>query len=124
MKVFVFILFIVIRLEASTPACHNTANSSYCSYTGTIKKLYVNKYDSILIYFNTNISIDTAKKFGFTILNGSAAVVKIKENPEFAKLFYSTALTPLASNKKVSMQMTSTSDGYLQADRIWLDNSQ
>ncbi|WP_251359709.1 hypothetical protein [Kangiella sp. TOML190] len=46
--------------------------------------------------------------------------MSLDDNPEFAKLFYSTALSANAQNKKVSIQMRGTYDGYLKADRIWL----
>jgi hypothetical protein len=55
-----------------------------------------------------------------TIHNGGAAAFKIDAAPEFAKMFYSTALSAQATNRNVGIQMRGVDSGYLGFDRIWL----
>ena len=107
---------------ADKPSC--TANSGgYCQYTGYVKQIYVNKSGMILIYYDTPFDTEQdADVAGYSLgLGGrSAAVVLVSENPEFAKLFYSTALSAQATKRKITIQMRGTHSGYLKADRIWL----
>ena len=104
---------------AAKPTCSPNYNG-YCSYTGTVDRIYINSGNLILIYFDERIEISEASKAGLSITETSAAAYKVNDNPEFAKLFYSTALAAQASKRKVSIQMRSTLNGYLKFDRIWL----
>ena len=66
------------------------------------------------------LSPNIPSEAGFAIKKRSASAFNVKENPEFAKLFYSTALTAQASGRNVTIQMRGSQSGYLKFDRIWL----
>jgi hypothetical protein len=104
---------------AAKPTC-TSAHGGYCSYRGTVANIYVNAGDTILIYFEEAIPLSETGVAGFTITKGSAAAFKISDNPDFAKMFYSTALAAQASGRAVSLQMKDVESGYLKFDRIWL----
>ncbi|MDT3334958.1 hypothetical protein Q4Q49_06560 [Shewanella sp. SP1S1-7] len=106
-------------VQAALPSC-SSASGGYCQYTGKVANLYVNSGNTILMYFDTPMDPANASVAGFSASNGNAGIVKIDENPEFAKLFYSTALAAQASQRNVSVQMHGTVSGYLKIDRIWL----
>lgn len=74
----------------------------------------------ILIYFDQPISLSEPSKAGLSINETSAAAYRVSDNPEFAKLFYSTALAAQTTKRKVTIQMRGTINGYLKFDRIWL----
>lgn len=46
--------------------------------------------------------------------------VNISENLEFAKMFYVSILQAQARDASVSVQMSTVSNGYQKADRIWV----
>lgn len=104
---------------AAKPTCSPNYNG-YWSYAGTVDRIYINSGNLILIYFDEPIEISEASKAGLSITETSAAAYKVNDNPEFAKLFYSTALAAQASKRKVLIQMRGTLNGYLKFDRIWL----
>lgn len=107
-------------INAGTPTCHTHPSGNYCQYTGKVKEIYVNSSDWILLYFDTPLDVNVPQGLGINAVRGGAAIVKISNNPEFAKLFYSTALTAQASGRDVTIQLRGVQSGYLQADRIWL----
>ena len=72
------------------------------------------------MYFDTPMDPANASVAGYSISNGGAALVSIGDSPEFAKLFYSTALAAQASQRKVTVQMHGSLGSYLKIDRIWL----
>jgi len=74
----------------------------------------------ILLYFDAPVDVASANSFGINITNPTAAALPVSENPEFAKMFYSTALAAQASDRSITIQMRKNYGGYLQADRIWL----
>lgn len=104
---------------ASKPTC-SSASGGYCQYVGKVNKIYINSSGVILMYFDTLASRDEAAAAGFNITQVNAAALPLNENPEFAKLFYSTALTAQASDREVLVQMHGVSGAYLKLDRIWL----
>lgn len=104
---------------AAKPTCSPNYNG-YCSYTGTVARIYINSGNLILIYFDEPVNLSEPSKAGLSITETSAAAYKVNDNPEFAKLFYSTALAAQASKRKVTIQMRGTTHGYLKFDRIWL----
>jgi len=104
---------------AASPTC-SSAYGGYCNYEGKVQKVYINSGGLILIYFNKAIDVSVASEAGFTITNGSAAAFTVTKNPDFAKMFYSTALAAQASGRNVTIQMTGVNSGYLEFDRIWL----
>lgn len=114
-------LFLSDSTVAGTPTCQLASNGSpYCSYNGKVKQIYINSGGLILIYFDTPLSIDNAASVGYTITNGGVSAFSFAENPDFAKLFYSTALAAQASGRSISMQMRGTISNYMKFDRIWL----
>jgi len=121
-----FILFSSInaqRVYAGAPTCqYASSNSSpYCQYTGTVSRAYINNANAILVYFDTNMPVGEPQTVGFDSNVRSAAILVITpENEVFAKAFYATALTALAANKKVTIQMRGVYGGYLKMDRIWI----
>lgn len=104
---------------ASQPICHS-ASGGYCSYSGFVSRIYVNKFNDILVYFDTPMESGAADTAGYTVNNHNAAILNIDENPEFAKLFYSTALAAQSTKRKISIQMRGVRSGYLKIDRVWL----
>jgi len=84
---------------AAQPICNTHASGNYCTYTGIVSKVYVNSSNMILMYFEQPVDINTANSFGMNIVHGEAAAFLIDNNPEFAKLSYSTILAAQASNR-------------------------
>jgi len=105
---------------ASTPACYSS-HGGYCQYTGKVSKIYINSGNLILIYFETAMPVENALEAGITITNGHAGAYRVSDNPDFAKLFYSTALAAQASKRNVILQLRGSESGYLRFDRIWLN---
>jgi len=112
-------IFLSGNVQAATPTCHSTSGG-YCQYTGKVERIYINAGNLILIYFENAINISEAETVGLTISNGGAAAYKVSNNPDFAKMFYSTALAAQASGRSVTIQMHGVQSGYLAFDRIWL----
>jgi hypothetical protein len=104
------------QLHAGAPTCHAVYNG-YCEYKGKVKSIYINSGNSILLFFDTPLAEGTSEIAGLNATQSAAAVL-LNENPEFAKLFYSTALTAQASGREVSIQMRGTFDGYLKLQWI------
>ena len=109
MKVFVALILISIALlsskvSANTPVC-SSASGGYCQYSGKVNRIYINAGNIILIYFETALDIAEAEAVGINISNGGAAAFKVSNNPGFAQMFYSTALTAQASGRDISIQM-------------------
>lgn len=100
------LLFISLQAMAGTPTCHDHSGGAYCSYSGTVKQIYVNASNFILIYFENSIDVSTPAAYGLSVTNGGAAALKITdENKEFARMLYSTALAAKASGATIGMQM-------------------
>lgn len=112
-------LFTCVFANAGAPTC-NTASGGYCSYLGEVKSIYVNKSNHILIYFDTVAASGFADSVASGVTQQSAAILPIDEKPEFAKLFYATALAAQASGRNISIQMRDSLGGYMKIDRIWL----
>lgn len=104
---------------ASVPTCHSSYNG-YCQYHGKVSRIYVNSGNLILLYFDTEMDPGEGSTASMSLTTGAAAAVKMSDNPEFAKLFYSTALAAQASQRNVQIQMRGTISGYMKIDRIWL----
>jgi len=102
---------------AGAPTCHS---AGYCGYTGKVSTVYVNAYGQILIYFDVPVTVSEASKAGFSISNTNAAIFNVADNPDVAKMLYSTALSAQATGRDIGMQMTGVSSGYLKFDRMSL----
>ena len=105
---------------SSQPTCREHSGGNFCQYSGTVREIYVNSGNLILLYFDNGIDVSIPQSYGINATNGGAAAVHISDNSEFAHLFYSTALAAQASGRSVTIQMRGTRSGYLRADRIWL----
>lgn len=116
---FTLFCFLLVSFSAfsSAPVC---SPDGYCSYTGKVERIYINDGNLMLIYFDAPTSVTEASKAGLNISNVSAAAYSVSTNSEFAKLFYSTALSAQATDRNVSIQMHEVQSGYLKFDRIWL----
>ncbi|WP_444994644.1 hypothetical protein [Aliikangiella sp. IMCC44359] len=117
----VLLSFISGGAFAVAPSC-NSGPDGYCQYTGKVKRIYVNANNLIILYFESPVSVETASNAGINITDGSGAAFQINTNPEFAKLFYSTALAAQASGRNVTIQMRGNEGPYLKFDRIWLSS--
>ncbi|WP_064791904.1 hypothetical protein [Shewanella woodyi] len=112
-------LLVSFSAQASAPTCHSSHNG-YCQYGGKVSRIYVNSGNLILLYFDEAMDPALGSEANMSLNSGVAAAVLITQNPEFAKLFYSTALAAQASQRNVTIQMRGTIGGYMKADRIWL----
>jgi len=117
----VFLFFYSLNAIADKPVCHSSSGG-YCSYYGYVDKIYVNSGNLILLYFDTAMDDGEWDKAGFQASSRTATAIRIDDNPEFAKLFYSTALAAQTSKRMISIQMRGNYGNYLLADRIWLDD--
>lgn len=111
--------FLTFNAHSAAPSC-SSASGGFCQYTGKVEKIYINNAGIILLYFDSLASISNAQVAGFTITHVQAAAYEMSENPDFAKMFYSTALAAQASGRDVTIQMHGTYAGYLKISRIWL----
>lgn len=120
-KLTVAVLFLLLSSNAFSgmPSC-SSASGGYCHYKGKVADIYINSGNIILLYFDTAMPPENAGVAGFSITNGAAAAYNMSDNPDFAKLFYSTALAAQASGRDVTIQMRGNQSGYLKFDRIWL----
>ncbi|WP_105900741.1 hypothetical protein [Vibrio gangliei] len=109
-----------IKSFAANLACSDNLGG-FCTYTGKIERVYVNDNNLILIYFESPLSSSEVSKSGLNVTKYEAAAYKLTDNPDFAKLFYSTALTAQSTQKTISIQMYDVLSGYLKFDRIWLN---
>ncbi|TQV74912.1 hypothetical protein FLL45_08095 [Aliikangiella marina] len=122
MKRLIFALSVLLLSTdafAGKPTCHGSSGG-YCRYTGYVERIYINSGNLILFYFDEAMDDGEWDKAGLSANQRSAATVLLNENPDFAKLFYSTALSAQASNRQVTVQMSGVHAGYLKIDRIWL----
>ena len=112
------------KLYAAEPTCQfSSAGNWYCQYSGTVDRIYVNSGNMILLYFDTcfqQTTLDASASNGLTFNQRCAASIPLTDNPDFAKLFYSTALSAQASKRNVTIQMRGTHSSYVKMDRIWL----
>ena len=108
--------------HAAAPTCQMTSTGSpYCQYTGKVSRIYINSSNLILVYYDTPLNLADAEAVGYSPTSTTAMSYPLAENPDFGKLFYSTALAAKASGKSVTIQMRGTHWGYLKFDRIWLN---
>lgn len=103
---------------AAKPGC-SSEDGGYCSYTGKVKRVYITSRGFILMYFEERLDPAAAQSAGYTITNDFAASYKVSEDPDFAKMLYSTLLAATSQDRKVSIQMRGTYWGYMKIDRIW-----
>ena len=121
LQIILFIIFGLLSnlVVAGQPTCHSSSGG-YCRYTGKVQRIYINSANLILLYFDTPVPLDVPEIIGYNVTRAPAAAIRIGSNPDFAKLFYSTALAAQASGRDITIQMRGTTSGYLLIDRIWL----
>jgi hypothetical protein len=102
--------------------CGVAGTAPYCQYDGRVSRAYVNAYDQILLYFGTDFGTAGPTQVGLAATTGAAAIVSMVAKPEFAKMFYASLLTAQAQGKTITVQMYGVSGGYLQVDRIWVND--
>lgn len=114
------LLLLPLASHAASPTCYTHSTGNYCKYEGKVQRIYINSSNLILLYFEDPADVATVNSFGINISDGNAAAFMVSDNPIFAEMFYSTALTAQASGRSVSIQMRGSQQGYLKFDRIWL----
>jgi hypothetical protein len=107
---------------AGTPTCKTGSQGNpFCKYTGKVEKIYVNHENLILLYLDTAIPESELNKVGYTgVTHRNAVSCKFDDNPDFAKLFYSTALTAQATDRDITIHMHNNFRGFPKVFRIWL----
>ena len=120
-KKMILLAIALFTFDANTaaPKCYSTSGN-YCAYSGYVEQIYINNTNMILLYFDTPMVEGEWENAGFSASSTTAAAINLDENPSFAKLFYSTALSAQATNRQVYIQMRGTVNSYLKIDRIWL----
>lgn len=117
------LMLLSYEVLAAKPGCSPHNGSYYFHYNGPVKSVYVNESSLVLIYFDQPMLVEEASACGLTITSGAAGSYVIDDNPEYAKMLYSTALTAQASGRNISIQMREVRSGYLKIDRIWLSGN-
>jgi hypothetical protein len=114
--------FAVSPASAGAPVCYPYGSSGYCQYNGRVAQAYINAYSEILMYFDTPANPADISAVGLTgVSNYQAARYHTVANPEFGKALYASLLSAQARGATVTVQMHSTGGGYLQIDRIWVN---
>lgn len=109
-------------LSAHSVAADNSAfcTATYCQYDGTIERIYLNENNFIIVYFNAEFDKGAASAAGITTTFLGGGAVNGTTKPEYAKMFYSTALAAQATGRKVKIQMQGTEASYAKITKIWL----
>ena len=105
---------------AGAPTCHTHGGGNYCAYTGYVDRAYINSGGLFLLYFDTPLNLSVPSSVGFNASSTQAAAFPVSESDQFGYMLYSTALSALSENKRVTIQMRGTYGGYLKIDRIWI----
>ena len=107
--------------SAGAPTCTVHSGTPYCSYTGRVARVYVNQFNTILLYFDTPLDLSLPAAVGYDGVTSSVAgAISLTENPEWAKAAYATMLAANARGATVAVQMRGRIGGYAKIDRIWL----
>lgn len=128
MKITVIILFLFVACLAASPnavagapTCQFSGSSPYCQYTGKVTRVYINQWNTILLYFDTPMDLTQPANVGFEgITSANAAAYPLSDNPDFGKLLYASILSAQARGAKIIVQMRNRHGGYLRIDRIWV----
>lgn len=106
--------------HASAPQCYTQSGGWYCQYSGLVSAAYVNSNNEVILYFDTPVAPNTLSAVGISGVSIYNATIYEPANLDFAKQLYASLLTAEARGATVSVQMSSTAQGYLQMDRIWV----
>lgn len=108
--------------EASAPYCAPYQGSGYCQYTGRVVQAYINSGNQIILYFDTPMNLADPASVGISgVTVGNAASYNMSANVEFGKALYASLLAAQARGATIIVQMWGVSGGYLQIDRIWVN---
>ncbi len=123
---FLGLFFVSIAAQADV-----TCDTDKCSYTGTVKTVYINKSGLMIAYFDKSYpelltgaaalgaeSVTVSNAFALPVFADDLSIDE--ERGEVAKLFYSTFLTAQATGAEVTIQAREAHGAYMKADRIWL----
>jgi hypothetical protein len=102
--------------------CGMSGTLRYCQYDGRVSRAYVNAYDQIIVYFDTDFGVSVPAQVGFSVSAANAATVSTVAKPDFAKMLYASVLAAQAQDKTITLQMYEVANGLLVADRIWVNN--
>jgi hypothetical protein len=106
---------------AAPTHCHPYGSSGYCQYDGKVRQAYINAYQQVILYFDSTFNTADAAAVGISGVSvNSAAVYNMGTNPDFGKALFAAMLSAQARGATVSVQMSSSSGGYLLIDRIWV----
>jgi hypothetical protein len=123
---FLFLAFVAAlgpgMATAGAPVCYPYGSTGYCQYHGKVAQAYINAYGEILLYFDAPANPADVAAVGLTgVSNFNAARYHTVANPDFGKALYASLLSAQARGAIVTVQMHSTGGGYLQIDRIWVN---
>ena len=108
--------------RAGAPHCHPYNSTGYCQYDGRVARAYINAYNEVILYFDTTFDPATAGAVGLGgVTINNAAKFNMASKPDFGKALFAALLAAQARGATISVQMSSTLDGYLVMDRIWVD---
>src|SRR5688572_16511295 len=91
MRIILTTIFLLLSVcaNAAIPTCHENSDGNYCTYKGSVERIYINSSGMILIYFDAQLPIETAGAVGISISSGVAGAYLLSNNPDFAKILYS-----------------------------------
>ncbi len=65
-------------VQAGAPTCHPHSGGPYCAYIGKVKTIYINRWNIILLYFDTPLDLSVAEAVGFHPTQTAAAAVSLR----------------------------------------------
>jgi len=108
--------------SASAPGCYTYNGQGYCQYTGKVSQAYVNSNGEILMYFDTAMPANAPSSVGISGVTAlTATLFRTSQNPDYAKMLYSSLLAAQARGATVIVQMWGVEGGYMKLDRIWVN---
>ena len=108
--------------RAAAPQCSTYGSGGYCQYDGTVRQVYMNAYNQILLYFDTPLNIPNATAVGITgVTNPNAGIYTMTTNADFGNALFAALLAAQARGAQVRVHIPSASSGYLVIDRIWVN---
>jgi hypothetical protein len=97
-----------------------------CIYSGTVKQVYMRSSDDlILICFDQDYGTEPMASLFPTVTKGNAAGFVLTEDPDFAEILHSSALSALVAGKNVILHLAGTvgsgSQVWLKVWKIWVN---
>jgi hypothetical protein len=108
--------------SAAAPYCGMSGSQGYCQYNGKVSQAYVNAYQEVLLYFDAPVPASEVAAAGISGVSiYGAARFHMASNPDFGKMLYASLLAAQARGASITVQMHTSGGGYLQIDRIWVN---